>query len=102
MDLNLIKPFLAVYKYQSITKAADALDLTQPAISAALRRLEKRPNKKLFVKEGRGITATSSAIMLANKLEGAMELIETGLPKKKRSMPMPWKLHCSSSAPLAA
>jgi len=84
MDLNLIKPFLAVYKYQSITKAADTLDLTQPAVSAALRRLENLLNKKLFVKEGRGITATSSAITLANKLEGAMELIETAVTEKEK------------------
>ncbi len=82
MDLNLIKPFLAVYQYQSITKAAESLDLTQSAVSAALRRLEKLLNKKLFVKEGRGIAPTSAAVILADKLENVMDLIESAVSEK--------------------
>jgi len=83
MDLNLIKPFLAVYQYQSITKAANALDLTQPAVSASLRRLETLLGKKLFIKQGRGITPTSAASNLANKFESAIELIENAVIEKQ-------------------
>ncbi len=82
MDLNLIKPFMTVYKHQSITKAAEALDLTQPAVSAALRRMESLLDKKLFVKDGRGIAPTSSAVMLAAKFEGAMDIIEAAVTQK--------------------
>ncbi|WP_028865724.1 LysR family transcriptional regulator [Psychromonas aquimarina] len=83
MDLNLIKPFPAVYKYQLITTAAESLDLTQSVLSAVLRRLEKRLNKKLFVKEGRGITPTSAAAILTDKLENVMGLIENELLDNK-------------------
>lgn len=83
MDLNLIKPFLAVYQFQSITKAANALDLTQPAVSASLRRLEKLLGKKLFIKQGRGITPTSAASNLANKFGSAIELIESAVIEKQ-------------------
>ena len=35
MDLNLIQTFLVVAEFQSYTKAAEQLGLTQPAVSAA-------------------------------------------------------------------
>ena len=41
MDLNLIQTFLVVAEFQSYTKAAEQLGLTQPAVSAAIKRLEQ-------------------------------------------------------------
>ncbi|EOG7717090.1 LysR family transcriptional regulator [Vibrio parahaemolyticus] len=61
MDLNLINTFLVVVEYKSYTKAAEHLGLTQPAISAAMKRLEQLTNKTLFIKKGRNIELTSTA-----------------------------------------
>ncbi|EOV0919438.1 LysR family transcriptional regulator [Vibrio parahaemolyticus] len=52
MDFNLIQTFLIVAEYQSYSRAAEHLGLTQPAISASMKRLEKETNKSLFVKDG--------------------------------------------------
>lgn len=53
MDLNLIQTFLVVAEFQSYTKAAEHLGLTQPAVSASVKRLEQVVNKQLFVKRQR-------------------------------------------------
>lgn len=75
-DLNLIKTFLTVYKLQSITRAADALDVTQPAVSAAIKRFESTVGYALFTRAGRSIAPTSMAHKLAEQLSEAMGLIE--------------------------
>ncbi|MCJ2376877.1 LysR family transcriptional regulator [Vibrio sp. ZSDZ34] len=77
MDLNLFTTFLSVYKHKSITIAAEELDLSQPAVSAALKRLEASIGKPMFVREGRGIVPTGAAVALANKIESPMSVLET-------------------------
>ncbi|MPW37336.1 LysR family transcriptional regulator [Vibrio sp. B1Z05] len=77
MDLNLFTTFLSVYKHKSITLASEELDLSQPAVSAALKRLELVVGKALFVREGRGIVPTGAAVTLANKIESPMSVLET-------------------------
>ncbi|MFA0440111.1 LysR family transcriptional regulator [Vibrio sp. 10N.286.49.C2] len=76
MDLNLLTTFFAVYKQRSITLAADQLELTQPAVSAAIRRLEAVIGKALFVREGRGIVPTSTAVQLATRIEDPLSIID--------------------------
>ncbi|USD43246.1 LysR family transcriptional regulator [Vibrio sp. SCSIO 43135] len=65
MDLNLIIPFIRVYELNSITQAAELLDVTQPAMSASIKRLEKSLNTQLFVRHGRRLEPTASAHALA-------------------------------------
>jgi DNA-binding transcriptional LysR family regulator len=77
MDLNLLTTFLSVYKNRSITLAADELDVSQPAVSASLKRLEAVVGKSLYVREGRGIAPTGAAVALANKILSPMSVLET-------------------------
>ncbi|HEX3777077.1 MAG TPA: LysR family transcriptional regulator [Polyangiaceae bacterium] len=58
-DLNLLRVFVVVAEAGSVTGAAERLYLTQPAISAALRRLTGRVGEALFAREGRGLTLTT-------------------------------------------
>lgn len=82
MDLNLIRTFMAVYQSQSYTQASELLDLTQPAVSAAMRRLEVEIGKQLFIKKGRGIEATSKAHTLAHRFQLALDTIESAVNDK--------------------
>ncbi|HAV1512284.1 TPA: LysR family transcriptional regulator [Vibrio parahaemolyticus] len=83
MDLNLIQTFLVVAEFQSYTKAAEQLGLTQPAVSAAIKRLEQVVDKQLFVKKGRGITLTSAAYQLLPQFEQAVSIIDHAIMEKK-------------------
>ncbi|WP_299130244.1 LysR family transcriptional regulator [uncultured Vibrio sp.] len=82
-DLNLVKPFLSVYQQRSITKAAESLELTQPAVSAAIKRFETVVGYALFVRVGRSIEPTSMAHKLAGQLSSALELMEGAVSRKR-------------------
>ncbi len=58
LDLNLLRVFLVVAEHGSVTAAAAALYLTQPAVSAALRRLTEAVGAPLFARQGRGLVLT--------------------------------------------
>ncbi len=59
LDLNLLRVFVVVAEAGSVTAAASKLYLTQPAISAALRRLTEAVGAPLFAREGRGLALTN-------------------------------------------
>lgn len=59
LDLNLLRVFLVVAESASVTQAASRLYLTQPAVSAALRRLQAAIGEPLFVRRGRGLALTT-------------------------------------------
>lgn len=58
LDLNLLRVFAVVAEHESVTQAAAVLYLTQPAVSAALRRLATSVGAPLFAKQGRGLVLT--------------------------------------------
>jgi DNA-binding transcriptional LysR family regulator len=55
LDLGHVRSFLAVVDYGGYHRAAEALHLTQPAVSQHVRRLEQRVGGPLFERRGRGV-----------------------------------------------
>jgi LysR family transcriptional activator of mexEF-oprN operon len=68
LDLNLLRVFAVVAETGSVTAAASRLYLTQPAVSAALRRLTDVVDAPLFARSGRGLVLTSRG----RRLQGAL------------------------------
>jgi DNA-binding transcriptional LysR family regulator len=64
MDLRLIEIFHAVMQHRSVTEAARSLGVSQPAVSAALKRLEQDVGFALFRRESRHIVPTTEAHLL--------------------------------------
>ncbi len=64
LDLNLLRVFVVVAETGAVTAAAKRLYLTQPAVSAALKRLAEAVGEPLFVREGRGIALTARGARL--------------------------------------
>jgi DNA-binding transcriptional LysR family regulator len=64
IDLNLLIIFEAVMLELNVTRAAERLNLTQPAVSHALRRLRRLTNDELFVKVPHGVSPTPKALEL--------------------------------------
>jgi|GEM_PF-152671 len=64
LDLNLLRVFVVVAEAGSVTAAAARLYLTQPAVSAALKRLTKAVGASLFAREGRGLALTARGARL--------------------------------------
>lgn len=59
LDLNLLRAFAVVADTGSVTEAAARLYLTQPALSAALKRLTAAVGAPLFTRQGRGLVLTA-------------------------------------------
>ncbi|WP_299568561.1 LysR family transcriptional regulator [uncultured Shewanella sp.] len=78
-DLNLLRIFSAAYESQSVTRAAEHLDLTQSAISNALNRLKANVNQELFTRTGRGIKPTQFSDDLYQRLQNPLLEIESML-----------------------
>jgi len=71
-DLNLMRVFLTVLHERSVTRAAQRLNLTQPAVSYALGRLREQFSDPLFVRTATGMQPTPVAFALADPIERGM------------------------------
>lgn len=78
-DLNLLRVFAAVYEQRSVSLAAQAVGLSQPAMSNALLRLRRACNDRLFVRTRLGMEPTALADRLAGPMREALETIEVAL-----------------------
>lgn len=59
MNIDHIESFLYVIEHKSIHKAAQALFLTQPTISARIKALEGNLGTQLFTRHGRSLQLTA-------------------------------------------
>ncbi|MEX0398763.1 transcriptional regulator LeuO, partial [Providencia rettgeri] len=80
VDLNLLTVFDVVMQMQNVTKAAQVLGMSQPAVSNAVSRLKSMFNDELFVRYGRGIQPTSRAKQLFGPIRQALQLVHNELP----------------------
>lgn len=82
MTIDQLQIFLAVAQHMHFTRAAEALYITQPSVSAAIQNLEEQYGVKLFHRVGRRIELTLAGRMLqveAQKILAQVELTERGL-----------------------
>jgi len=64
LDLNLLRVFDVVMVERNVTRAAERLAMTQPAVSNALRRLREALGEELFVPSSTGVEPTPHAVAL--------------------------------------
>ncbi|MBK1841484.1 LysR family transcriptional regulator [Azospirillum sp. YIM B02556] len=75
-DLNLLPIFIALMEERSVTRAAERLGMTQPALSNALARLRLMLKDQLFVRERYGIQPTAVALDLGPVIAEALAAID--------------------------
>ncbi|WP_323119675.1 LysR substrate-binding domain-containing protein [Burkholderia alba] len=74
--LQTLRAFEASVRLQSFTRAADALALTQGAVSQHVRALEAQVGRPLFVRERHGATPTPAAHALALQVRQGLSVLE--------------------------
>jgi DNA-binding transcriptional LysR family regulator len=82
LDLNLFVVLRAVYDQGSITKAANALHITQPAVSHALGRLRDKFDDPLFIRHGRQVIPTPFCQGIITSVVTSIETLENTLKGK--------------------
>ncbi|MCT8003736.1 LysR substrate-binding domain-containing protein [Sphingomonas sanguinis] len=75
-DLNLLPIFVALMEERSVTRAAERMGMTQPALSNALSRLRLMLQDQLFVRERYGIQPTPIALELAPLIAEALAQLD--------------------------
>jgi DNA-binding transcriptional LysR family regulator len=78
-DLNLLLVFEAILREQSVTRAAERLSLSQPAMSHALNRLRWLLKDQLFVRTPAGMMPTPRAEQLALPVRRALDELQLAL-----------------------
>jgi DNA-binding transcriptional LysR family regulator len=66
VPMDLLRTFIAVTDLRSFTRAAQALGVTQPAVSAQIKRLQMLLGAELFDKSAPGVTLTAKGELIVN------------------------------------
>lgn len=76
MDLKQLEYFVRVAELGSFTRAAQALDVAQPALSRQVRLLEVELRQNLLLRNGRGATPTEAGKLLLDHSRGILHQVE--------------------------
>ncbi len=79
LDLNLLRVFDAVMQDRNVSRAAERLFLSQPAVSHALGRLRHALGDPLFIKVPGGVRPTPRAQELAEPINQALHALDEAL-----------------------
>lgn len=75
INLELYKVFYYVAKNESVSRAANELSISQPAISKSIKTLEEQINTNLFIRKRDGVELTEAGETIYKKIKEAMDLI---------------------------
>src|SRR5260370_41326659 len=72
LSLRELRVLHALLQQRSITRTAEAMETTQPAVSKMLRRLRAQFSDPLFVRNGQAMQPTAKALDIADRLRGLL------------------------------
>lgn len=76
LDLNLLRVLVELHRARSVSRAAEALGLSQPATSLALQRLRRALNDPLFVRTAGGILPTARCVKVVRGAQRALHAVK--------------------------
>lgn len=78
ISMDQYRIFYFTAKLGNISKTAEVLFVSQPAISKSIKNLENQSNCKLFIRSSKGVRLTSEGEMLYNHIKKAFENLLSG------------------------
>lgn len=82
LDLNLLVVFNQLLVERRVSKVADALGISQPAVSNSLAKLRKLFGDELFLRTPKGMEPTPYADQLAESVSYALAMIHSGINQR--------------------
>ena len=76
MDIRVLRYFLAVAREENMTKAAEAIHVTQPTLSKQLKALEEELGKQLFIRHAFSIELTDEGQLLRKRAEDIVAMAD--------------------------
>lgn len=87
VDLNLLVVFNELLIQRRVSKVADSLGISQPAVSNSLAKLRKLLGDELFLRTAKGMEPTPFADQLAESVSYALAMIHSGLNQRTTFVP---------------
>jgi len=78
VDVGQLEALVQVARHQSFSKAAEALYLTQPSVTARIQALEKELGEELFERTGRGVRLTDAGQAFLPFAERVLAILQEG------------------------
>src|SRR5260221_3500772 len=78
MLFGQVQAFIEVARTGNVSRAAEALYVTQPALTARIQALEKELGEALFVRTGRGVRLTDAGRVFLPNAERAVQAVDDG------------------------
>src|SRR5689334_3576213 len=78
MELAQLEAFLQVAHHRSFSRAAEALFLTQPSVTARIQSLEREIGERLFERTGRSVTLTDAGTAFMPHAQRALTAVQEG------------------------
>lgn len=78
MELAQLEAFLQVAHHRSFSRAAEALFLTQPSVTARIQSLERELGERLFERTGRSVTLTDAGVAFIPHSQRALTAVQEG------------------------
>ena len=76
LDCKLLSVFLYIYKYKSVSVAAEYLAMSQPAVSNILNKIRQHYNDPLFLRIGNEMVPTELSKQLYTMVSEALSKVE--------------------------
>src|ERR1700746_3620331 len=87
LGLRELRSFLSLASTGNLGRTARDLNLSQPAISLQLRKLEEGFGTQLLLRHGRGVTLTPAGACLRDRLHTVLELLASPLAESESETP---------------
>lgn len=87
LDLNLLTVFDMLMQERNLSRAAERLHKSQPAVSNALSRLREQLGQPLFRRTAKGLEPTAGAMTLHVPVRQALRLLQAGLAVQESFQP---------------
>ncbi len=76
MEIRVLRYFLEIARIGNMSKASQALHVSQPALSKQMKELEQELGKKLFRRRSAGLTLTDEGMLLRKRAEDILNIVD--------------------------
>ncbi len=76
MELRTLRYFLEIARNENMTRASEALHISQPSLSKEMKALEDELGKKLFIRKNSGLILTDEGMLLRKRAEDIVDMTD--------------------------
>lgn len=85
MELKQLQQFLVLSETLNFSRAAEQLNMAQPALSISIRKLEEKWSVQLFVRSSKSVSLTDAGSMLLDDVRQALFYVEQARKKAREA-----------------